>query len=399
MKQVVILGGGFAGVAAGLRLRRLLNHHVAITLIDKNPFHLFTPSLYEVATSESPKKNIAIPFGTIFGRHITIIKDAVEEIHPHSHTVALRNNGTIEYDYLIVALGSQPAYYSIPGLKEHSIAFKSLRDAVAIKEKIKSLCCKDGVCHRKTQLVIGGGGFAGTELAEELLTYKDKIAKENGLDKNCLEITIIQGSERLLKELDPHVSQIATKRMTGAPVKLAFGGHITRVDDRLVYTDDGKSYPYEILIWTGGVEANSLPARSGLPCNKRGQLQVNNYLQVEGYQNIFASGDIAGFIDPKSQKPVPNVAEVAEDQGVTAAENVKRLFENKLLKPYQYRHLGYVVPLRGRFASAELMFGIHFDGILGWMLQQVVFLRYLLGILPLPAAVKRWNTFELELEQ
>src|SRR5689334_14135743 len=99
----------------------------------------------------------------------------------------------------------------IPGLKEHAIAFKTLEDAVKIKDKIKTQCCKDGVCHRKVQVVIGGGGFAGTELAAEILTYKERIAKQNGLDKNCLELTIIQGSDRLLKELDPHVSSIAQK--------------------------------------------------------------------------------------------------------------------------------------------------------------------------------------------
>ena len=106
---------------------------------------------------------------------------------------------------------------------------------------------------------------------------------------------------------------------------------------------------------------------------------------------------MAGFLDPKTQKAVPNVAQVAEEQGATAGENIIRLIEHKPLKPYQYKHYGYIVPLRGRFAVAELMYGIHFDGIWGWRLQQIVLLRYLFGILPLSKAPMEGNVFGLEL--
>ena len=400
MKNVVILGGGFAGVAAAVKIRKQFGaKEVKITLIDRNPYLLFTPSLYEVAASEEPQNNIAIPFDKIFGTSVTCIKDTIEKVDPQEKTVHLRKNENVSYDYLIVAVGSQPAYMGIPGLKEYSVPFKWLNNAVKIKDQIKLLCCKDGLCNRKVQVVIGGGGFAGTELAEEIVSYKDKIAQQNGLDRNCLEITIIQGSDRLLKELDAHVSELAQERLKGAPVKFAFGGHIKSVDATQVYTDNGKSYPYEILIWTGGVEANHIATKFGLPVTKRGLLTVDENLQVTGFAGVFAVGDIAGFLDPKTQKPIPQVAQVAGEQGDAAGENVIRLIRHEALKPYKYRHFGYVVPLRGRFAVAELAFGIHFDGIWGWMLQQIVYLRYLLGILPLSLALKKWNVFELELEQ
>ncbi|HSW88693.1 MAG TPA: NAD(P)/FAD-dependent oxidoreductase [Candidatus Saccharimonadales bacterium] len=399
-KHIVILGGGFAGVAAGMKLKKQLGHlPIKVTLIDRNPYHLFTPSLYEVATSEEPKNNIAFPFKEMFDDKFTILKNYVEKIDPKTKEIFLMGDGTISYDYLIIAAGSRPAYYNIPGLKEHSIAFKSLPEAVKIKNKIKTTCCKEGVCNRKVQVVIGGGGFSGTELAAEFLTYKDRLARQHGLAQDCLQVTIIQGSDRLLKELDEHVSHIAQTRLSEPNVHFAFGGHIKGVTDTEVLTDDGKSYPYHLLIWTGGVEANHLGIKSKLPVNKRGQITVDNFLQVQGFDNIFSAGDIAGFIDPKTQKPIPNVAQVAEEQGYIAAENVIRSIEKKSLKPYDYRHFGYVVPIRGRFAVAELMDNIHFDGIIGWLLQQIVFLRYLLGIMPFFGAFKRWNKFELDLEQ
>lgn len=403
MKHIVILGGGFAGVAAGVHLYKYLDHlaknDIQVTVIDKNPYHTFTPSLYEVATSEESQKNVAIPFTEIFDHQITYLKDGVKKINAVEKVVELADHKKISYDYLIVALGSQPAYMHIPGLEENSLPMKSMKDAMKIKNAIKTMCCKEGQCHRKVQAIIGGGGFSGTELAAELVNYKDKLAKQHNLDKDCLEITIIQGSDRLLKELDPHVSSIATKRLSMPNVKFAFGGHIKDVTEKEVHTDDGKSYPYDILIWTGGVEANHLAKASDLPVNKRGQLLVNSYLQVEGYENIFAAGDIAGFVDPKTQQPIPNVAQVAEEQGKVAAENVIHALKNEQYQSYIYRHFGYVVPIRGKYAVAELMFNIHLDGFFGWVLQQFVFLQYLLHILPWKKAFSRWNTFEAELLQ
>jgi NADH dehydrogenase len=276
MKHIIILGGGFAGVAAGIRLKKyvhhLKKHAVQVTVIDKNPYHTFTPSLYEVATSEEPQKNIAIPFTEIFDHHITYVKDTVEHMDTKQQTVSLADHKTLSYDYLLIALGSQPAFMHIPGLQQHCIPFKSMKDALHIKNAIKTMCCKEGKCNRKVTVIIGGGGFSGTEIAAELLTYKDKLAKQHKLDKDCLNLIIIQGSDRLLKELDPHVSVIAQNRLSSPQVTFAFGGHITEVTEKEVHTDDGKSYAYNLLIWTGGVKANHFAQQNDLPVNKREQL-------------------------------------------------------------------------------------------------------------------------------
>ena len=399
-KHVVVVGGGFAGVAAVLRLlRHFAGTSVKITLINKHTYHLFTPSLYELATSEEPKKNVAIPLTKIFPRGVNMLHDIVKTIDSQTNTLELKNHGKLTYDYLIIAAGSQPAFMGIPGLEKYGTGFKSLHDALIIKDKIKNLCCEDGKCKRKVQVVIGGGGFAGSELAAELLTYKDRIAKQHGLDKNCLEMTIIQGSDHLLKELDPRVSHIAENRLASPNVHFAFGGHIKEVTKDKVLTDNGNSYPYEILIWTGGVVPNALGKQNNLPVNHRGGLIVNNYLQVEGYDNVFAAGDIAGFVDPVGERPAPNVAQVAEEQGATAGENVASMINNEAINPYQLRHWGYVVPLKGYFAAAELIYNIHLTGFAGWILQQLVLLRYLFSILPWYRALQRFDTFEMEMEK
>lgn len=400
MKHIVILGGGFAGVAAAKELiKKISLKEAKITLIDRHDAHLFTPSLYEVATSESPQKNIVIPIKEIFGKRVEVIKSKIKSIDTKTQNILLDEDKQISYDYLILALGSVPAYYNIPGLKENSIALKSVREAVRIKNKIKNICCDGKECKKKAKVVIGGGGFSGTELAAELLTYKNKLAKQHNLAPNCLDITIIQGSDRLLKELDPHVSKIAEKRIKKSNVHFAFGGHISKVSTTSVFTDDNKVYDYDLLIWTGGVQASSIAKKSNLPINKKGQVIVNDFLQVQGFDNIFAAGDNAQYKDLKTQQYAPTVAQVAEDEGKTAGENITRLIKSKPLQKYKFSHWGYVVPLRGKFAAAELMGFWHFDGFFGWVLEQLIFLRYLLGILPFRKALKKWNKFEIDLER
>jgi len=400
MKQIIILGGGFAGVAAAVALKKHVKENLfSVTLVDKYVAQTFTPSLYEVATSEEPQKNIAIPFSEIFGTAITVKQTTVTTIDTKNQKVLVENGEAMNYDYLIIALGSESADYGIEGLKQYAMPLKWLEDAVAIKEKIKNQCCKDGECNKKTQIIIGGGGFSGTELAAELLTYKDRLAKQFNLAKDCLEVSIIQGSDRLLNELDPHVSDIAQKRIAGPMTHFCFGGHIKKVTDKEISTDDGKTYPYDIFIWTGGIKGSSVLSKSGLPVNKKGQLPVNEQLQMKDTTNIFVVGDAAEFTDPKTKQFAVTVAQVAEDEGKIAGENVYRLITNKPLLNYAFHHLGYIVPLRGRFASAELMGSLHFDGFLGWVTQQLVFFYYLLHILPLWKSFKDWRTFELELSQ
>jgi NADH dehydrogenase len=400
VKHIVILGGGFAGIAAIKELikRRKELSEYKILLIDQHSFHLFTPSLYEVATSEEPQKNVAIPYKEIYPSFVTHEKRIVKIIDVRKKRIEFVNSDVLLYDFLLISLGSESAYFSIPGLKEYSIALKSLADAVRIKNHIKTMCCKEGECKRKVQVIIGGGGFSGTELAAELLTYKDRLAKQHNLSQQCLDISIIQGSDRLLKELDEKVSNIAKKRLDDPQIHLCLNEHITEVTKTHVTTDKGNHYTYHMLIWTGGVKGNSVLEKSNLPVNKRGQIPVDAFLRVSAYDSVFAAGDCAQYIQEGTKEPAPTVAQIAEEEGKIAGINIYRKIKHFPLLQYHMRHFGYVVPLRGHFAVTQFMGNIRLVGFTGWLLQQVVFLRYLLGILPFIKAFKKWNVFEQNLE-
>jgi len=398
MEKIIIAGGGFAGVAAGLHILKNAPHKAKITLIDRNSFHLFTPSLYEVATSEEPQKNIAVPFSEIFPQNVEIIKGEIRKINPKKQEIIINGNSKFPYDYLILSVGSEPVYYNIPGLLHYSFPLKKVADAVRIKDKIHKLCDQKALGGEKVNIIVGGGGFAGTELAAEILNYVGRLSKQHKISRKLFDVFIIQGSDKLLKELEAHVSDTATKRLRKLGADFIFGSHIKEVSEKELTTDKGEKFNFDLLIWTGGVKANSLLSESDLPLSKSGQIAVNDFLQTKDFPNIFVVGDCAEFIDFKSQKPAPGVAQVAEEQGKVAAENITNLVEGESLMPYKLRHFGYLIPLKGRYAVFTSGM-LHIKGFFGWVIQQIVVLRYFLGILPLSKAFRKWNQFEQDLKQ
>lgn len=356
MLNIVILGGGFAGIRAALTLKsKIKSTGINLTLIDKNSFHVFTPPLYEVATAGEPQRNVVVPYKSIFDNNFRFIQGTVEKINTTERKISLNNNREYVYDYLIFALGSESADFGIPGIKKYGISLKTLEDAVRIKNVLKNA----------KKIVVGGGGFSGTELACELITHKGH-----------LDITLIQGSSVLLKELGDGVSQLAKRRLLAGNVHLVLEEHIKKVTKETVEVESGKTFPYDVFIWTGGVKPNNL----------LGKIEVNKMLAVSNLKNVFAAGDTVS----------PGVAPRAEKMGEIAAENVLRSIKGEPLLPYSYHHIGYVVPLGSHFATFA-MGKFHISGIFVYILQQLIFLRYLLQILPFFEAMKRFLRFEKDL--
>ncbi len=399
MKEILVLGGGFGGVAAVHSiLKKVSKDKANITLIDKNSYHLFTPSLYEIATKEETQKNVAIPFSEIFGNRVNVVKGKISKIDIQNHLVSVDSDRNFAYDYLIIALGSEPMFFDIEGLEEFSSPMKRLEDAVNIRKNIQDLYHKGRENKKNVKVVVGGGGFTGTELTAELVNFKERLSMHSNSSLDPLDLTIIQGSTSLLKELDQKVSSLAEKRMNKFNVKVVLNSHITKVTENSIEVDTGEKLDYDFFVWTGGIKANKILAESGLKTDGRGGIEVNDKMQINGMDNVFAVGDNAIFANPKDNRPVPQVAEVAEDQGKVAGTNIAKSINGEELISYNFLHLGYIIPLKGRFAVADLN-KIRIAGILGWVLQQFVFLYYLLRIMSFPKAFKRWNRFEIYLNE
>lgn len=397
MKRIIVLGGGFAGIAAILRIKKIFkNKEISITLIDRNSYHLFTPSLYEVATSEEPSKNIAIPLHEIFPDKINIVKSNIKNIDTKNRFVTVPDDVRYNYDQLIIALGSEPAFYDIEGLRQYGTALKTLESSVEIKEKIKEKYHEKVLSGKIMKIIVGGGGFTGTEFAAELTEYRKKLSAHHKKPVENLKITVIQGPESLLKELDAKVSRIAKNRLEREDVELCFGSHIKKVEKNILETDNGRKHDFDILIWTGGVRASSVISESGFKTNGKGQVSVDDKMLIFGFKNVFAVGDAAELADPHTNKPAPGVVKIAIEEGKIAGENAARSVLGKELISYKYRHWGYIIPIKGKFAVCELIW-FRIVGFWGWILQQMVFLHYLLEILPVSKALRRWNKFEMYL--
>lgn len=393
MRHILVLGGGFAGVNAALAITRNLHDpQYKVTLIDKNSFHLFTPSLYEVATSEEPKKNVCIPFHEIFGDKVEIVKGVVSSIDKKNREVKLNDHRILNYDYLIIALGSESKNLHIPGLAEHSVTLIDVEDALEIKNRVREKCHMKMKKGESVRIVIGGGGSTGTELTAELIKYRDHLVSVHNVPKERVQISLIQGSNRLLKELHPKVGEIAKERLEKGDVKVYLGSRIRKVEKDYVDVD-GKKYQYDVFIWTGGVRPSSVLETSGLTLTDDKRLSVNSYLQSKDDLNVFAAGDCAGYEDPKSGKRLPAIAQVAHEEGTGAGENLVRLIKGKPLKTYRFWYLGYLIPLSGRYIVVQVG-NFVFAGFFEFIFEQLVFLRYLLMILPPWKAFKRWNVFE-----
>lgn len=378
MTEIVILGGGFAGVFAAKELKKLDSEQFRVTLVDKNSYHLFIPSLYEVATAEEPRSNICIPFHEIFPHGVRFIKGEAQKINKDAKEIEFNGGQVLKYDYLVIALGAESDYRNIPGLKENSIAFKSLEEAEKIRnivaEKYKEMTGQG----KALMIALVGGGATGVELSTELSKYEEKLGGN-------IEVSVFQGGSSLLKGVSPKVSEIAKDRLQKAGVNVHLNSRVKKVTDKFLELEDGRQHPYDVLIWTGGVRSSSVVLEDGFTLNSEKRIEVDEYLRVKGEENVFAAGDIADL--------APRVAQVAHEQGTTAGKNLARLLKGQKMEPYKYRLLGILIPLFGKYVVVDIH-GMVFTGFLGYIFQQLVFLRYLLMILPPWEALKRWGKYE-----
>lgn len=377
MTEIVVLGGGFAGVFAARQLQKL-SDEFRVTLIDKNTYHLFIPSLYEVATAEEPRNNICIPYTEIFPRGVRLVKGEAVSVDKESKKINFKDGQFLNYDYLVIALGSESNYNDIEGLRENSISFKSLEEAIKIRDKVKELYIKKHGEGKALMVAVVGGGATGVELSTELSKYEEKLGGN-------IEVSIFQGGPTLLKGMSHKVSEIARERLQKAGINVHLNSRVKKVTSEYLEIEDGRQHPYDLLIWTGGVKPNAILEDSGFPKTTEGRIAVDEYLRVKGSEDIFAAGDIA---DEK-----PKLAQVAHEQGTAAGKNLARFVKGQKLVPYHYRLLGVLIPLFGRYVVVDVQ-GMVFTGVLGFVFQQMVFLRYLLMILPPWLALKRWGRYE-----
>ena len=417
-KNIIIAGAGFGGIKCALRLHKFLKRDEAldkykIILIDKNREHIFTPNLYETASIVTKdccnaalmNASIAIDIKDIVnGKKIEFINDHITEIGVGTKNIKTANN-QLNYEYLVLALGSETNYFNIPGAREYGFPLKTLGDAIKLREKIDTFFYpvreysmtkfSNGVYSpTKTdiEIIIGGAGLTGVEIAGEFSHSLEKIKKLHRRQDILIKITLIEANPRILNGMPEKIATTAEKRLKKLGVKIVTNAKIKEATKKFItYEQNGniQNIPYSVFVWTAGIKTNKLLEELNIPKDHKNRIIVNEFM--EATNDIFAIGDIA--VNLAAKNPAPGTAYMAEKEGKIAAENIRaKIAKKKTVKSFiAPANYPFVVPIGGKFAIAHIK-KITIKGYLGWIIKILVELNYLLSILPIRKAVKKWIT-------
>ena len=399
LKNIVIIGAGYGGLTAALRIERLLKKNIffKVHLIDKNTFHTIKTQLHEAAVR---KAEVSIPLYKILkNRNIQFHLGEVQNIDVENKTVQI-NDKLLPYLFLIIAIGSKVNYYNIPGMAKHSFPLQTLNDANKIYEYISNVCAisasekDENIRKGNLRFVIGGGGLSGVEFAGELADHTSKCVSNFNIDKSNVEIIVIEAANRLVPFMDENFSERIKSRLTEKGIKILLGSKIIKRTEDEVHLEGGNVIKTKNFIWTGGIRISDLIKRGGLKTSSVGRLVVDEYLQSEGNKHIYAIGDSANAVNPVTNKPVPAAAQFALQQGRLAAENICAEIFGRPKNAYYPKVLGEVVSLGKHLAIGWLALPffkkVTFVGFLGRLLKTAIREKH---IILLRKESRNWITY------
>lgn len=379
--RVVVVGAGFGGlwVARGLARRP-----VRVTLIDRNNYHTFFPLLYQVAAAELVPSDIAHPVRSIFRRahnvHVRMAQMTGLDIDGRA---ILTDVGRIEYDYLVLALGSEPSFFGVPGAAEHAFPLRWMADAVPLRHHVLTRfgAAMTADPQRRARLltfVVVGGGPTGVEYAGALseLIFGPLLKDFPGIRRDEVRVELVEASGRLLGGMPEKLSTYARERLGRRRVRVRVGTAVEAVERDAVRLGGGETLPTETVVWTAGVRGDPRVAEWGLPVARGGRVPVTEHLCMEAHPEVFVVGDLAYLED--DGKPLPQVAQVAIQQGRRAAANLRARIAGRPEKPFVYRDPGMLAVI-GRNAAVAHVFGLAFRGLTAWLLWLGIHVTWLIG--------------------
>jgi len=394
-KRIVILGGGFGGVYAALHLEKLLAREpeVEICLVSRDNFFLFTPMLHEIAASDLEITNIVNPLRKLL-RRAKVFVGEVERIDlpnkrvvvSHGHHNSDNHSHRLDYDHLVLALGSITNFSNLPGFAELALAMKSLPDAIQLRARIiRSLEEANSECSlddRQSLLtfVVAGGGFAGVETVAALNDFvRAALQFYPNLREWMLRVVLVHSGAVILPELGESLGRYAQKVLAQRGVEIRLNTRVTSMTENEVCLKDSPPIPSTTLIWTAGTMPN--PLLSSLPCQKEcGRVLVNEFLQIPDWPGVWAVGDCA-FV-PHVRHPGkshPPTAQHAIREGRIAAQNIVLALAGHPPKPFSFKTIGLLASL-GRRTGVARVLGFNFSGFFAWWLWRTIYLSKLPGL-------------------
>ncbi|MFL0497848.1 NAD(P)/FAD-dependent oxidoreductase [Priestia megaterium] len=335
-KHILILGGGYGGLLAAMKTREHLSVEEAqITVVNRFSTHQIITELHRLAASSISEKSVSLPLDKLLKNYKVELRIAtVKGISPDKREVSLEDGSILTYDYLVVALGSETAFFGIPGLKENSFVLKSVDDAIRIRAHVEKHIAE----YRKTKnkasstIVVGGAGLTGTELSGEFSELIPKLCLKYGVDPKDVSLYCVEASPTILAGFPSGLVERAYTSLTNRGVTFLTGTPVTKVNGKTVELKDGRKLETETLIWTGGVQGNSIVANSGMDVS-RGRVLVNEFLQSPSHDDVFVAGDSAVVMGPDGTT-YPPTAQLAWQMGETVGVNIAIAIRGGSMEPF-----------------------------------------------------------------
>jgi NADH dehydrogenase len=411
-KKVLVVGGGFAGYMAAKTLCELTEDRddVGVLVISRENYFAFWPMVPGIIGSEVDIGNIAQPLRRpLIEAGASFRRAELKDVHFEKKIVVAEGGKEFPYDHLILALGSQPNFFGVPGVKEHSLALGGLADALKIRnrviERFEQATLEPGeLPDPRLTFVVIGGGATGVETAAEIhaLVHEALTPDFPNIDMEEVRIFVIEAGQEILGELDPALRRAASMELAARAIKVITGVRVTEVMADRVKLDDGRMIRTENVVWTAGIRPNTKLEDLDLPLTERDGVIVDERLRVPGRPGVWAIGDSAA-IPQGNGKLAPPQAQAAVQEGRAAARNILAAIDGREdgLEEFEYLPLGQLVELGSRFAVNEVM-GVRFSGFTAALFWRAVYLSklespqnrarvaadWILGLLFRPAATE-----------
>jgi len=391
-KRIVILGGGFGGVYAAIYLEKLLapDGAVEVCLVSRDNFFLFTPMLHEVAASDLEITNIVNPLRKLL-RKVEVLVGDVNQIDLPNKRVRIsrdysNHSQEIDYDHLVLALGSVTNFYGLPGFAELAVPMKSLSDAIRLRAQIlRHLEEANSECNpidRQSLLtfVVAGGGFAGVETVAALNDFvREALPFYPNLYEEMLRVILVHSGPVILPELGESLGRYTQNVLARRGVEIRLNTRVKSITENSLFLGSSAPLPSRTLVWTAGTVPS--PLIFPLPCaKKRGRVLVNQFSQVPDCPNVWAVGDCAFVPDIRNPgKSHPPTAQHAIREGKVVAQNIAAVMVGHRLRPFSFKTIGLLASIGRRMGVARI-FGFNFSGFFAWWMWRTIYLSKLPGL-------------------
>lgn len=384
MKKLVIIGAGFAG----LRLaRKLQNKKLDIWLIDKNNYNQFPPLLYQVATSGLEPSSISFPLRKAFQsrKNFHVRCTEVSSVNTTSKTIST-TVGDFKYDYLVIATGATTNFFGNALIEQHAMPMKSVSEALYIRNRIlqnfeDALNAEPETKKALLNIVIVGGGPTGVEVSGALSEMKKHVLPKDypEIDFKTMNIYLVEAGPKLLAAMSQEASSKAKGYLEQMGVNVYTDTQVMSYNGLEVELSTGKKIVTKSLIWAAGIKGNNLQGLPATTMARGNRITVNRFNQVQGFEDIFAIGDIACMSTEKYPNGHPQVATVANEQADKLAYNLMLLLQNKPMSQFEYSNKGSMATVGRGKAVVDLPY-MKFQGFFAWMFWMFLHLMLILGV-------------------